>query len=153
MRVVEQSTVIETSIATVMDAVNDVASIPSWATVPGEVNNVQGQGVGMTYDWRFQVSSLTFKGKAEVIDQSESSLITRTTGNIDSIWTVNLTPVGKSGTVIQVVVEYALPHSFVEPLADIVVQRLAKPEVAQKNIQQFKEMVEERAKIVEQKVQ
>ena len=153
MRVVEQSAVIETSIATVMDAVNDIASIPSWATVPGVVDNIQGQGIGTTYNWRFQVSGLTFKGKAEIIEQSENSLITRTTGDIDSIWTVNLIPVGKSSTVIQVVVEYALPNSFIEPLADIVVQRLAKPEVANENMRRFKEMVEERAKIVEQEVQ
>jgi hypothetical protein len=46
-------------------------------------------------------------------------------------------------------VEYALPNSFIEPLVDVVVQRMARPEVANENMRRFKEMVEKRAKIVE----
>jgi 8-oxo-dGTP pyrophosphatase MutT (NUDIX family)/uncharacterized membrane protein len=142
MQVVEQTAVIQTSIETVIDALSNVERIPSWATVSGAIDNVQGQGVGMTYNWRFQESGLKFKGKSEVIEQTDNSLITKTTGDVESIWTVNLTPVGKKSTVIRVVVEYTLPYAFVEPLADIVMQRLAKPEVADENMKRFKEMVE-----------
>jgi hypothetical protein len=70
-------------------------------------------------------------------------------GDIPSIWTINLTQVGRSSIIIQVVVEYALPNSFIEPLVDVVVQRMARPEVANENMRRFKEMVEKRAKIVE----
>lgn len=149
MHVVEQTAIIEAPMATVMEAINDVTRIPTWATVPGVVENVQGQGVGMTYDWRFEVSGLTFQGKTEVIEQTDDRLITKTTGDIPSIWTINLTQVGRSSIIIQVVVEYALPNSFVEPLVDVVVQRLARPEVANENMRRFKEMVEKRANIVE----
>jgi len=149
MQIVEQSGIIDAPVAVVMEAITDIKDIPAWATVPGVIDNVQGQGVGLTYNWRFQVSGLKFKGEAKLIEQTQDSLITKTTGDVDSIWTINLTPVGKNSTIIRVVVEYTLPNAFIEPLADLVVHQLAKPEVAQENMRRFKERVENRAKIVE----
>jgi len=145
MHVVEQAIIIEAPIEIVRQAMNDLENIPRWATVKGTVDNPQGQGIGMTYDWRFQVSALSFKGKIEVIDQTENSLTTRSTGDIDSIWTINLTALGSNSTAIRVVVEYTPPHAFVEPLADFVVQQLATPEVAGENMRRFKAMTEKRA--------
>jgi uncharacterized membrane protein len=149
MQVVEQAAVIEASMADVMDVLNDVETIPSWATVPGTISGVQGKGIGMTYNWQFEVSKFSFKGKTEVIEQTENSLITRTTGDVESIWTVNLTAIGQKSTAIRVTVEYSLPTSLIEPLADVVLQRLARPEVANENMKRFKSMVEERVNIVD----
>lgn len=149
MQVVEQTAVIEAPVAAVMKALNDVKKIPSWATVQGVVDHVEGQGAGMTYDWSYQVSGLHFKGHSEVIEQTPNRLITKTTGDVNSIWTVKLTPVGNNSTVIRVVVEYTLANAFLEPLADIVVQQLTKPEVAEENMNRFKETVEQQAKVVQ----
>ncbi len=150
MHVVEQAAIIEAPINVVRQAMNDLESIPRWATVKGTVDNRQGQGIGRTYDWHFQVSTLNFKGKIEVIDQTENSLTTRSIGDIDSIWTINLTALGSNSTAIRVVVEYTAPHAFIEPLADLVVQQLATPEVAGENMRRFKAMVEKQAAAVEQ---
>lgn len=149
MQVVEQTAVIEAPLATVMKALGEVERIPTWATVPGVVDNVKGRGMGMTYDWHYQVSGLHFKGKSVVIEQTENSLITKTSGDVESIWTINLTPVGKNSTVIRVVVEYTLSNAFVEPLADLIVQQLTRPEVAEENMKRFKDMVERQTKTVE----
>jgi uncharacterized membrane protein len=148
MQVVEQTTTIEAPIEIVRQAMNDLEGIPNWATVQGTVDNPQGQGVGRTYDWHFQVSGLNFKGKIEVLEQTETGLITRSTGDIDSIWTINLTALGNNSTAIRVVVEYTPPNAFVEPLADLVVQQLASPEAANENMMRFKTMVEKRARIL-----
>ena len=150
MHVVEQATTIEAPIDLVRQAMNDLESIPRWATVKGTVANPQGQGIGKSYDWHFQVSALNFQGKIEVIDQTQNSLTTRSTGDIDSIWTINLTALGSNSTAIRVVVEYTPPHAFIEPLADLVVQQLATPEVAGENMRRFKAMVEKQAVAVEQ---
>ena len=152
MLVVEQTALIKAPMAEVMAAMNDVESIPNWATVEGTVENVQGSGPGMTYDWRFTVDTLTFKGQSEVIEQTATTLITRTTGDIDSIWTITLAPAGIKSTAMRVEVEYISPNPFVEVMADIVVQRYAKPEVAEENMKRFKEMVEARAKIAAKRV-
>ena len=66
MHVVEQATIIEAPIEIVRNAMNDLEGIPRWATVEGTVDNPQGHGIGRSYDWRFQVSRLKFKGKVEV---------------------------------------------------------------------------------------
>lgn len=150
MQVVEQAAVIEASMADVLSALNDVEIIPNWATVSGTISNVQGKGIGMTYNWHFEVSMIRFRGKSEVIEQTEHSLITRTTGDVDSIWTVNLTSLGQKSTAIRVTVEYSLPAALIEPLADVVLQRLARPEVASENMTRFKQMVEERVKVNEE---
>jgi uncharacterized membrane protein len=145
MEVVEQAAVIGASIELVQEAMNDLESIPRWATVEGKVDNPQGQGIGRSYDWYFRVSGLHFKGKLEVIDQSESSLVTKSTGDIDSIWSIDLTPLSRHSTAIRVVVEYLPPHKLLEPLADLVVRQLASPEVASENMNRFKLMVEQQA--------
>jgi hypothetical protein len=49
---------------------------------------------------------------------------------------------------MRVVVEYTPPHTFVEVLADIV----SNPAVARENIMRFKNVVEERARTMEEQV-
>lgn len=145
MHIVEQSAVIEAPLEIVWQAMNDLEGIPRWATVQGTVGNPQGQGIGRSYDWQFEVGHLKFKGQVEVIDQTETSLTTRSTGDIDSIWTIKLTALNRNSTAIQVVVEYNPPYAFVEPLADFVVQQLATPAVAGENMSRFKAMAETQA--------
>ena len=144
--VVEQETIIKAPMFVVMEALNDVKRIPLWATVTGTIDNVQGSGPGMTYEWHYSINKLSFSGKSEVIEQTESTLITKTTGDVESIWTIHLTPAGKDSTAIRVVVEYSPPHIFIELLADLVMQQLNDPEVAAENMARFKNMVEARAK-------
>ena len=150
MSFVEQNIIIKAPISVVMDALNDVESIPSWATVTGTINNVQGKGPGMTYEWHYSINKLSFNGKSEVLEQTEDTLITKTTGDIDSIWTINLTPAGKQSTAMQVVVEYSPPNIFIEILADLVMEQLNDPAVAKENAERFKNMVEKRAQILEE---
>lgn len=152
MPFVEQSIIIEAPMTIVMEALNDVASIPTWATVSGTIDNIQGNGPGMTYEWHYNINNLSFGGKSEVVEQTETILITKTTGDIDSIWTINLTSVGKKITVLRVIVEYSPPNIFIEILADIVLQQINDPEVAKENIIRFKEMVEERARVIGRQV-
>jgi uncharacterized membrane protein len=150
MPFVEQTILIREPLKTVMNALNDVESIPNWATVPGAIENVQGRGVGMTYHWRYHINTLNFSGKSEVIEQTETTLITKTTGDIDSIWSIHLTPIGPNSTNLHVLVEYSPPNTFVEILADMVLQQISDPEVARENITRFKNWVEE--KVIEEGV-
>jgi len=144
MPFVEQTIIIKAPIPVVMQALNDVEKIPTWATVTGTIDNITGRGAGMRYEWHYAINNLSFSGKSEVIEQTERTLITKTTGDIDSIWTVNLSPAGKDSTAIRVLVEYSSPNIFVELLADLVMQQLHDPEVARKNMARFKEFVEKR---------
>lgn len=146
--IVEQATIIEAPIAIVMQVMQDVENIPAWATVPGKISNVQGSGPKMTYDWHFTVGNLHFSGRSKVLEQTPDTLITETTGDIASIWTIRLAPAGPQSTRIHVVVEYTSPNSFVELMVDRVIQQLATPEEAYENLRRFKDMVEERAKVL-----
>jgi hypothetical protein len=135
--------------AVVMQALNDVESFPTWTTVKGIIDNVQGSGRGMTYEWHYSVEGLNFNGKSEVIEQAEDTLITKTTGDVDSLWTITLTAIGQKNTAIRAVVEYNPPNKFVEVLADQVIQRYATPEVARENLERFKHAVEEQVAVTE----
>jgi uncharacterized membrane protein len=150
MLIVEQATVIEAPMEIVMQALNEVERIPTWTTVKGVIDNVQGNGLGMTYEWYYAVEGLEFKGKSEVIEQTANTLITKTTGDINSLWTITLTAVSKKSTAMRVVVEYTPPNSFIEVLADKVIQQYATPAVARENLERFKQAVEEWAGIAEE---
>jgi uncharacterized membrane protein len=145
MPAIEQSTLIKAPMAMVMQALNDVENIPTWATVTGTIRHVRGSGTGMTYDWHYSFNTVNFKGQSEVIEQNATTLITRTSGDIDSLWTINLSPSGMNSTAIRVLVEYTPPNIFIEILADIVLEQLSDPQIARDNMARFKEMVEARA--------
>lgn len=145
MQIVEQTAIINAPLETVSIWMHNLESVPHWATVPGTVQNPRGDGVGKTYDWNFQVGPVSFSGEIEVVEQQPTSLITRTTGDIDSLWSIDLRAVSKNSTAIRVTVEFTPPHAFLEPLADVVMQQLATPEVAAQNMDRFKAMVEAHA--------
>lgn len=152
MPVVEQTAVIKAPMALVMETLNDVETIPTWATVTGTISQVKGRGPGMSYEWQYTINGINFKGKSRVIDQTEDTLITKTTGGVDSLWTITLAAAGKKSTAIRVVVEYTSTHIFMELLADILLQQLGDPEVARENMSRFKMMVEQRAAVEEEQL-
>ena len=139
---VEQTSMIEAPLEVVMRALNDVENIPTWATIKGVIDNVQGKGVGMTYAWHYSVQGIKFKGQSEVIEYSENTLITKTTGDAESLWTFTLTALSQRTTALQVVVEYYPPNKFVEVLTDKIIEQYATPEVASANLNAFKHYVE-----------
>jgi uncharacterized membrane protein len=152
MPVVEQTAIIKAPLALVMEILNEVETIPSWATVPGTIGAVKGRGRGMSYEWQYTINGVNFKGQSRVIEHTEDTLITKTTGDVDSLWTISLTPAGKKSTAIRVVVEYTPPHTFVELLADILLQQFGDPEVAKENMKRFKAMVEQRATVAQEQL-
>jgi hypothetical protein len=135
-----------------MTILNDVENFPDWATVPGSISNVQGRGQGMSYDWFYTFNKIDFSGHSVVLEQTDTTLITRTTGSIDSLWTVKLTQVSPGSTALQVIVEYTPPNSFIELLADIVLEQLNDPEIARQNLANFKAAAEARARTAEDQV-
>lgn len=152
MSVVEQVTVIKAPMNIVMDALNDVEHIPNWATVKGTISNVQGRGSGMSYNWHYQFNQVSFSGQSQVLEQSQDTLVTKTTGDVDSLWTVSLSPAGTASTAVRVLVEYTPPNSFIELLADIVLEQFGNPQVARENLFRFKEMVETKARQAEEQL-
>jgi len=145
MITVEQTCVIEAPVEAVMQALNDVENIPKWATVKGVIDNVQGSGPGMSYEWHYSVQGVNFNGRSEVLENSSDTLITKTTGDAESLWTFTLTALNAKTTALQVVVEYYPPNKFVEVLADKIIEQYATPEVARSNLDNFKKYVEAKA--------
>lgn len=145
MPFIDQSVVIKVPPHIVMATLNDVEHIPDWATVPGSISNRQGRGPGMSYDWFYTFNKIDFTGHSVVLEQTDTTLITRTTGSINSLWTVKLTPVGVGSTALQVIIEYTPPNSFIELLADIVLEQLNDPEIARQNLANFKAAAEAKA--------
>ena len=152
MPVVEQSIVIKASLTVVMETLNRVEDIPSWATVTGTIDHIRGDGRGMNYEWHYTIGDFSFEGKSEVIEQTETTLIAKTTGDVESLWTINLTSIGETSTAMRVVVEYMPPNIFIEVLADLVLDQLNNPQVARENMVRFKEMTERRAAVIKEQI-
>jgi uncharacterized membrane protein len=152
MPVVEQTAIIKAPLALVMETLSRVETIPSWATVTGTISAIKGYGRGMSYEWQYTINGVNFRGQSRVMEQTEDTLITKTTGDVDSLWTITLTPAGKKSTAIRVVVEYTPPHTFVELLADILLQQFGDPEVAKENMKRFKAMVEQQAVVAQEQL-
>ena len=79
MPFVDQSTIINAPVAVVMEALNDVEAIPTWASISGKIEDVKGSGPGMTYTWHYLINKIRFGGKSEVLEQTDTTLITKTT--------------------------------------------------------------------------
>jgi uncharacterized membrane protein len=150
MLTVEQTAVIDAPMSLVMQVLNDIEHIPNWATVKGVIDNVHGSGVGMTYNWHYSVQGLHFDGRSEVLEQGEDILITKTTGDVNSLWTITLTAIAPKNTALNVVVEIDPPNKFVEVLADQIIQQYATPQVARENLMRFKQAVEQKVQLAEQ---
>jgi len=148
MPVVEQKTIIKAPLRLVMEVLGAVEQIPAWATVTGAITNINGAGAGQTYNWRYQFNKFSFSGQSEVLEQTHTTLITQTTGDINSLWTITLSPAGVNRTSIWVLVEYTPPNPFIEVLTDIA----HNPEVAGANLARFKAMVEARAGTLEEQL-
>ncbi|MCB0194899.1 MAG: hypothetical protein KDJ65_23315 [Anaerolineae bacterium] len=143
MHVVEQFILIDVSLSKVMQALNDVASFSRWASVEGTISNIRGHGVGMSYDWNYSVGNFSFKGQSAVLEQTPNVLITKTEGDIHSLWTVKLNSINAQRTALHVIVEYTPPTGFIEALTDLVLHQLSNPEIAQDNMNRFKTFVEQ----------
>jgi carbon monoxide dehydrogenase subunit G len=141
MQHVENSIAISAKPAEVYAYLKQPNKLGEWMVSLNEVTNIQGEGVGQTYEWTYRMAGVPLKGKTTVVEDEPSTYImTKTEGGVKSTWRFTLTPVGE-GTKLTLAIDYEVPLPVVGKLAEkLVVKRNARE--MEINLENIKQMVE-----------
>ncbi len=101
----------------ISDPNNELESIPSIT----DIRNIQGEGVGMTYDWTYKMLGIPLSGKSEVVEYKPNErYVSKSSGGIVSTWTYSF-KAETGGTQMNLVVDFTIPipvlGKFAERLA------------------------------------
>jgi len=92
----------------IFEYMNDENKSSEWNPAMKETKNVDGEGVGRTYDWVYEVGGQNYTGKAVVTEWVPNRKeVIMSTGEIDSTWTFLWVPSGNQTKTI-IVIEYSL---------------------------------------------
>ena len=101
----------------VLEALEDVANAPEWVPSLTNVWDIQGQGTGCTYKWRYTLGAISFDGQTTIIESSPRRFVMQTQGGVPSSWTWTMVPV-RNKTVLSLLIDYTLPKSKLSDLAN-----------------------------------
>jgi uncharacterized membrane protein len=131
MAKVKGSVHIEAAPEQVLETVLDIPGLPAVMPSLEKVWDVQGHGVGCTYQWQYKMSGVSFEGGAEIMEAGAGGVTLKTSGGIPSTWVYQFTPAA-GGTDVKLSVEYTMPGSVLGAIADrLVVERQNQKEVNQ----------------------
>lgn len=113
------SIVINAPVDKVYELMEDTERLPEWMPLLIDVSDIQGEGVGQTFNWTYKFIGIKFKGKSEVVERvTNKKSVVKSTAGIESEWTWDLAQEG-NGTKVDLVVEYTIPvpvlGKFAEP--------------------------------------
>lgn len=115
----------------VLEVLLDPASVPEWMPSLEKVWDVQGQGVGTTYRWRYKMGGMSFEGSSEITEVTAGRMVMKSSGGIPSTWTWALAP-ADGGTDVHLIVEYTVPGSVLGAIANrLVIERQNQKETEQ----------------------
>jgi uncharacterized membrane protein len=113
----------------VLEAVLDVSGFPEVIPSLEKVWDIQGHGVGCTYQWQYRMSGVSFEGGAEITEASPQRMVVKTSGGIPSTWVYEFSPAA-GGTDLKLSVDYTVPGAALGAIADkLIVERQNQKEV------------------------
>lgn len=115
----EGSVVINAPVEKVYGLLTETKRLPEWMPLLIEVSEIQGEGVGQTFSWKYKFIGITFHGKSTIVERVENKKsVVKSTAGVEAVWTWDLSQEG-SGTKVDLVVEYTIPvpvlGKFAEP--------------------------------------
>ncbi len=139
----KNSIVVDAPIKKVWEIFDNIEKIPDWMPLLNEVSDLQGEGVGRTYSWRYKFMGMPFKGKSTVTEEvPNKKMVTKSEGGVNSTWNWDLSSEGK-GTKIDVEVEYTVPVPVLGRFAEGYVSKQGSRDLGHA-LDNLKHMVEEK---------
>ena len=115
----------------VLEVVLYIPGLPEVIPSLENVWDIQGHGVGCTYQWKYKMSGVSFEGGAEITEANPKRMVLKTSGGIPSTWVYEFTPTA-DGTDLKLSVDYTVPGAALGAIADkLVVERQNQKEVNQ----------------------
>ena len=141
MQTIELNIDIHAPVTNVYAFLKDPSKLTSWMTSLGEVSNVQGEGVGQTYDWTYKMAGIPLKGSTKVVEDVPNERVkTQSTGGIDSTFLFTFASDGET-TKLNMRIEYKVPVPVIGAFAEKLIVGRNQRE-SQINLENLKELVE-----------
>ena len=75
--------VIDAPVEKVFAYLTDLSKYPEWMDADETISNIQGQGLGTTYDWEIALGTTVFRGKTLIVDYIENrKLVNKSWGDV-----------------------------------------------------------------------
>jgi uncharacterized membrane protein len=137
----EGSVVINAPAEKIYDLLTATERLPEWMPLLIEVSDIQGEGVGQSFSWKYKFIGITFKGRSEIVERVENKKsVVNSTAGIESEWTWDLTQEG-NGTKVGLVVEYTIPVPVLGKFAEPFVVKQGTKDI-QHTLDTFKNLLE-----------
>lgn len=120
--------------------VNGPAFIPNL----NDNSNIQPEksGVGQTFDWRFNMSGVDLRGKAEVTEYNAPHRVKIvSTGDGSSTWTYSFQE-ENGGTKVNLEVDYEIAETAIQKLANMLVVEKLNQRTAEQSVENLKTILE-----------
>ena len=115
---------VEKVVAYLADPTNALEYVPSMT----DIRNIEGEGVGRTYDWTYKMIGISFSGKTEVVEYKPNErYVTKSSGGIVSTWTYSF-KAEADGTQMNLVVDFTVPIPVLGKFAERLVLRQTERE-------------------------
>ncbi len=96
---------VEKVFAYITDSTNEREFVPSIT----DIRNIQGEGVGKTYDWTYKMVGIPLRGKSKVVEYKPNErYVSKSSGGVVSTWTWMFRSEA-GGTQMNLVIEYMIP--------------------------------------------
>lgn len=143
MQRVDQSIEINAPVGAVYDYLKDPNHLVEWMTSLTEVRNIEGEGVGQTYEWTYRMVGVPLKGRTTVLEDVRNERFkTETSGGVTSTWVFEMKSDGDS-TTLRMQIEYTIPVPVLGKLAEKLVVNRNQRE-AETNLANIKDVIEGR---------
>ena len=115
---------VEKVVAYLADPTNALEYVPSMT----DIRNIEGEGVGRTYNWTYKMLGISFSGKTEVVEYKPNErYVTKSSGGIVSTWTYSF-KAEADGTQMNLVVDFTVPIPVLGKFAERLVLRQTERE-------------------------
>ncbi len=115
---------VEKVFAYITDSSNEREFVPSIT----DIRNIQGEGVGKTYDWTYKMLGIPLSGKSETVEYKlNERYVSKSSGGVVSTWTWMFRSEA-GGTQMNLVIEYMIPVPVLGKFAERLVLRQTERE-------------------------
>ena len=118
MQRIERSIEIKGPVDRVYAYVANPDNLTEWMSSLVEVRNVSGTGAGQRFEWTYKMVGIPLDGETTVVEDAPNERrVTKSTGGIESQWTLTFAPIAE-GTRLTLEVAYAIPLPVLGKLAE-----------------------------------